>query len=153
VSLDYNLKAVRNLDELWKPVPDKYQPQMFDSIRAGKSDGPRERLQTEVVCVIFAMMPMGIPRITEANKREVMLRLELWQNTVGALMSDDKGDVWIGPEWVERLVGLSTNNTSRTWAQFCAVVRTTVERRVTARLERAAELAAIAARAEPEDPK
>ena len=73
--------------------------------------------------MIFTLMNIGMRSITEENTKEVLRRINVLENA----FPNDRHDLWLDGEWVRvntdmamvsRRVGLSTNVTQTTKAQF-----------------------------------
>jgi hypothetical protein len=62
----------------------------------------------------------GFPAITERNVKEVWRRVDESQKLYGALMGNAKGPVWFTKEDIVRHIGLRTNATNFTKAEFDA---------------------------------
>jgi hypothetical protein len=81
-------------------------------------------------------MAIGIGNITKKNLHEVQVRLELWQDVVGALLTRATGKglkpVRVTAEDVKRHVGLSTNVYREPWPVFYKKLRQVAERRLAA---------------------
>lgn len=68
---------------------------------------------------IWAAHGVGIPHLTEKNADEFFIRVSFWERVLGAYRMNEKGeDVRFTREDVTRLLGLRTNATAHTKAQF-----------------------------------
>lgn len=100
----------------------------------------RDWVATEMM--IFATIPIGVNRITEENAEEVFRRLSIWEQTTGPMRSqrnedDTYEDVYFTPEEVKRRIGLSTNASTRTKAEFKKTCFKVLEERAESRWRRA----------------
>ena len=68
--------------------------------------------------LIFATMAVGMNTITVENAREFFARASFWEKVNGAYRYDSGGSVFFKPEDVLRFVGLRTNASTKTKAQF-----------------------------------
>jgi len=68
--------------------------------------------------LIFASMPVGIQHITEDNAREFYARVSFWEKVNGAYRMNEDGDVPFTADDVRRFIGLRTNVSTITAAQF-----------------------------------
>jgi len=77
-----------------------------------------DRVLQEVA--VFATMAAGINHITEANCLDFYKRVSMWERVNGAYRHRDYGktDHFFSPEDVVRLIGLRTNASPKTQAQF-----------------------------------
>jgi hypothetical protein len=78
-------------------------------------DGP-EWVATEML--IFVTIPIGVNRITEDNAEEVFRRVAIWEEVAGAMRFRGDEKVMFTPEEINRRIGLSTNASTRTKADF-----------------------------------
>src|SRR5262245_2877788 len=73
--------------------------------------------------LVWASIPCGFDQITEANVDEIWTRVNVYQHTVGALLHrPDGSDVWLARTDVARYVGLSTNASRKTSAEFWKLI-------------------------------
>lgn len=79
--------------------------------------------------LIFATIGLGIDRITEKNWREFAIRLRIWEQVVGCFCYHD-GHYFLPPQVVRQHIGLSTNASKKTRAQFFDHLASVVERRI-----------------------
>lgn len=68
--------------------------------------------------LVWATMAIGMNEITEANARDFYARLSMWEKVVGAYRNMDGKPLFFTPEDVLRGVGLHTNASRMTKAQF-----------------------------------
>lgn len=69
---------------------------------------------------IWATMAVGINHITEANCLDFYKRVSMWEKVIGAYRFADSGktSVYFTAEDIVRLIGLRTNASPKTKAQF-----------------------------------
>jgi hypothetical protein len=71
---------------------------------------------------IWAMHAAGYSHLTESNIREFYIRINMWERVNGPYryqqMPEGKGDLFFSPEDCVRLIGLRTNASTKTKAQF-----------------------------------
>jgi hypothetical protein len=68
-------------------------------------------------------MCVGITNITEDNWVEFFYRVHIWEHASGIFWRDENGDpVYTTPDDIHRYVGLKTNVSTRTKAQFKQLV-------------------------------
>ena len=135
MSLDWTINTIDNyMEACWEPISDDYQPS-YDETTC-EEDGKRHKLRSVTQALIFATMAIGIGTITMKNLHEVQVRLELWQDVVGALLTRATGKglkpVRVTAEDVARHVGLSTNVYRDSWSVFYKKLRQVAERRIAA---------------------
>lgn len=71
-----------------------------------------------IEALIWATMAVGINHITLDNARDFYARVSFWEKIAGAYRFDPNGPVYLTPEDVLRFVGLRTNASPKTKAQF-----------------------------------
>lgn len=109
MSLDFDLRKVRNSKELW--VED-----------ATDSDGTqRYRLDAKWEGIVFAAISVGIGHIADADEAaEFYARLRVVEKVYGAIVGTSDGQYFYTPSDVQRMIGLRTNVFPRkSRAEFC----------------------------------
>jgi hypothetical protein len=76
---------------------------------------------TEVL--VFLSMACGYNKITKENAKEVYERVNIYQVLSGAPLASSEGDIWLTLEDVEMHIGLKTNASPTTKAEFFKLVR------------------------------
>lgn len=102
MALHYELEAIEN----WKDIP-----------------------SGTVQTVCFATMFAGCPIIAESGKdgwQAVAARVRMWETVCGPIRADGE---FCGPDLIRRFIGLRTNTSRMTDAQFRKHVAETLERR------------------------
>lgn len=66
----------------------------------------------------FALMAVGIPRISEDNVDEVFIRVNLFENATHAMRSTGDGPIYFTYKEVFQHIGFSTNVSTMTFSQF-----------------------------------
>jgi hypothetical protein len=106
MSLNWDLRSIKDLDAIRNnPLkPDEQHPVLY--------------------WLIWAMLPIGMPGITEQNKAKVYERLCIYQLMTGpALKYTDGVAVYVTMEDVERCIGLKVNVGTETDAVFYRKVK------------------------------
>lgn len=106
MSLNWDLRSIKDLDAIRdNPLkPDEQHPVLY--------------------WLIWAMLPIGMPGITEQNKAKVYERLCIYQLMTGpALQYKDGTVVYVTMEDVERCIGLKVNVGTDTDAAFYKKVK------------------------------
>lgn len=86
-------------------------------MRLYPDDKHRYNPVTEVL--IFAALPCGFNEITEKNWRQVARRIDLYERTFGTFLTSPNGrPVFIDEDHVKRHIGMRTNASTLTEAQF-----------------------------------
>ena len=90
-SEDDRTRGVKKGDELWNPVTS---------------------------ALVWHSIGTGIPSITAENEDEVYARISLLESLYGASLVGPDGPVYISPEYVHQHIGMWTNASRLTRAQF-----------------------------------
>jgi len=129
MSLNWRINEIEDSEKLWEKMPEDYEPSFMDSCRT--DNGVVYRLDTITSALIWACMGIGIGQINKKTYKEFCLRLEMWQDATGPLLSNGKKDVRITSKDVRRRMGLWTNVTFKVeaWSTFTKKLRRIVEDR------------------------
>lgn len=79
--------------------------------------------------LVWWSIPCGTPEITAKNFEEVWRRVKIWQEATEAPIQSSDGPIYLTRADVHAHVGLRTNATSRTPAEFNKFVAETLYRR------------------------
>lgn len=77
--------------------------------------------------LVWWTIPLGMWEITEKNVDEFWQRLSLWQAVAGPSLGNQDGDIWLTRDDVVAHIGLTTNATSKTKAEFYATCHKQLE--------------------------
>jgi len=113
MSLWWELKGIADHDALWETC------EKSDVMR-GREKG-EQYLNGTTYTLIWMMAGIGIDSITEDNAHEVYARIAFLEKFKGAMRygpAPDRADVYFTPEEVSRHVGLKTNASKLTEAEF-----------------------------------
>lgn len=104
MSLNYDLKKVENYQELYNE--DKTMNQLYQVI-------------------ILSTMNVGIREITKDNYKKFYNRLNVIERICGAFFFDSESNntLYIQEEDVKRLIGLKTNASNKTKAEFFSTIK------------------------------
>ena len=90
MSLNWDLTKIENHNNFcWHKVPKNHKPTFTDVIRED-DDGSKVALNGVTQCLIYVTVAIGIGEITQKNYKEFAKRLELWQDSIGAMLVGDK---------------------------------------------------------------
>lgn len=78
--------------------------------------------------LVWWTIPIGISSITEKNVDEFWSRLSMWQAVVGPVLSTKDLDIWLTRDDVVAHIGLQTNASDKTKAQFYATCQLQLEK-------------------------
>lgn len=130
MSLNWSIVGIDNFDEL-KTFG------LFDENGSftPAPDGEQYQLKPEVECLIWLSMTCGYSEITEKNWEEVYQRVAIIETIIGGYRHTfDRHMVYFKPEEIRRCIGLKTNSTLMTTAQFNKQSATMLRRPVEATL-------------------
>ena len=102
MSLDFNLKKIKNYEELcWEEITNEFGEK-------------QKRINPVTEVIIFRTMAVGMGEITEANWEEFYRRVVFWEHLFGAsvVVPDGEGgfmDHYLTPKDIYDHIGLSTN--------------------------------------------
>ena len=89
--------------------------------------------------IVMASMSIGIPFIETENAQEFALRIRIFEQVCGAMLWDSTGgapkDRYITLEDIKRRIGLRTNSSKKTKAQFMRDICGKIEERARLSLE------------------
>lgn len=112
MSLRWNVEKVKNCDEVC------FVEAAADMPMRGVKKGERV-LRVLTDALIWASLGVGLPRITEKNWRRWYARVHIIEKVTGAWRFDGDGTpVYFTPDEVRSHIGLSTNVTPETDAQW-----------------------------------
>lgn len=101
MSLDYNLGGIKNHK---------------DVCFVGEGDEARMNPVTE--SLIFTMLSIGMPKITDENVQEFFIRAQMVERIYGPPMNSASGPVSYSLDNIRKHVGMSTNATEFSKAKF-----------------------------------
>jgi hypothetical protein len=83
-----------------------------------KEDGVTYEMEQPLQTVVFLTMTVGINSVTEKNKERFLNRIKFMENMTGAVMRLNDEPHPFTMEMVEECIGLTTNASTMTKAQF-----------------------------------
>ena len=83
-----------------------------------KEDGVTYEMEQPLQTVIFLTMTVGINSVTEKNKERFLNRIKFMENMTGAVMRLNDEPHPFTMDMVEQCIGLTTNASTMTRAQF-----------------------------------
>lgn len=86
--------------------------------------------------LVWATIPCGTPSITAENVDMVWKRISRWQEVIGAFCNGPKGDVYVRREDVVMHIGLRTNASEKTEAEFIDSLLRQMDRHVQERKQK-----------------
>jgi hypothetical protein len=105
MSLNYNLTNVKDYDDLWKDDQD-----------GGK------RLVAEAEALILSTMALGFRGLTAKNRDEVLARMRFREALHGPFLAEwvdgKRTPIPYPEEWLDRMIGFTTNADDLTWAKW-----------------------------------
>lgn len=114
MSLDYDYSAVKDRKAIEEAGYLKE-----DGVSWVKDpDGHQTRLTGLGEAMVWSLMSIGIGTISEGNVNEVFVRLHMMERTTGAMRQTANGPLMFSLDDVQKLVGLRTNVSTLTKAQF-----------------------------------
>lgn len=93
-------------------------PLTYDATNVKDFDTLTDDEKVTYEALIWASMAVGMNEITAANVREFFTRVSFWEKVNGAYRYKDGAFCFLTPEDVSRFVGLRTNASRYTVAQF-----------------------------------
>lgn len=81
-------------------------------------DGDEERLNPVTEAIIWKTIAVDIGRITEENYKEFAARTHVWEEVFGKSLRQGGQDLGLTVEDIKAHIGLSTNVSNRTRAQW-----------------------------------
>lgn len=115
MSLNWSVKDIANYETVCWEIADYNDP--MRGIEKGE-----EIMSSLCNQLIWATIIIGIPSITEDNAAEFYARITMFEKLFGTFLNQKVDGEWvprpITPEDVQRHIGLKTNATRKTRAQF-----------------------------------
>lgn len=126
MSLNVSYSGIRNWERLWLPSSkEAMKNDWINDFREDTETGRVTMLNPVTKALAFRMIAVGLNEITEANAAEFYARSVIFEritNTCLIVRWDEKKesheDIAISPHHVFEHIGLSSNVSNETWAQW-----------------------------------